>query len=259
MTEEKKKIRRFKSSHLIAVLLALAATAWIGSGVVSGNGADKSAEAPEPKKPTALPLVRVMQSAAQTQEREVILFGRTQAINQADIAAEITGRIIRKRVNKGDLVKAGQILLQLSMDDRMSQLAQAKAKLESQDIAYNAAKKLSQKQFQSQVKLAQEKASLESAKAALDAIETEIAKTAIRAPIDGVVNDFPLSVGDYVKSGDIVAIVVNLSPLRIVGQVSERDVSRIRQDSQAVALLPDGRKLQGEIYFAGRVFVDAHL
>lgn len=253
MTEPLKKSRAIKPSHIVAVFLALGVTAWIGSGVVKGNVPEPAEEPTTATKEAPLPYVRVMQSVAQLQEREVILFGRTEAIHRADIAAEISGRIVKKSKNKGDIVKKGEVLFQISMEDRMSQIAEAKAKLEYEEISYNAAKRLSKKQFQSQVKLAEVYASLETAKAALKAIQLEVSKTSIRAPIDGLINELPLSVGDYVKSGEIVAAVVDLNPLRIVAQVSERDISRIRKNAKAKAVLPDGRHLQGEVKFISQV------
>jgi len=257
MTEKTKKTKGNHVSKIIAVLLAVGVVGWIGSGVVSSNEPVVRADEPAVDEPVALPLVRVMQSVAQAHERQVILFGRTEAINQADIAAEISGRIIKKSVNKGDLVKRGDVLFQISMEDRMSLLAEAKAMLEFKEIAFNAAQRLSKKQFQSQVKLAEEKASLETARAELKAIQLDISKTAVRAPIDGLINDLPLSVGDYVKSGDIVAAVVNLDPVRIVAQVSERDVSRIVKDSPALAQLPDGTELRGVVKFISRMGASA--
>ncbi len=253
MTEKKRKSHRNYSSKIIATLLAVATVAWIGSGVVSSNEPAVRAGEPLAEKQTPLPLVRIKQSVARVHERQVILFGRTEAINQANIAAEISGRIVKKAANKGDLVKKGQVLFQIFMDDRQSQLAEAKAKMKYQEISYNAAKRLSKKQFQSQVRLAEEKANLESARARLKSIQMEISKTVIRAPIDGVINTLPLSVGDYVKSGDIVAAIVDLDPIRIVGQVSERDVSRIRQGTDAVAVLPNGREVRGQVKFISRI------
>ncbi len=253
MTETAKKSRGSYSSKVFAVLLAAGTVAWIGSGVVNGNEPVERAEEPKVQEPELMPLVRVMQSVAQNHDRRVILFGRTEAINHADIAAEISGRIIKKSVNKGDSVKKGDVLFQIAVEDRFSQLEEAKARLEYQEIAYNAAKRLSKKHFQSQLKLAEEKAELETARAQLKAIQIEVSKTTVRAPIDGVINALPLSVGDYVKSGDMVATLIDLDPIRIVGEVSERDVSRIVDNSPATAVLPDGRQLAGYIKFISRM------
>lgn len=252
MSEQPKKRSRIRASHVVAVLLAVSVTAWIGSGVVNSGEKGRENKPQETAQVKELPLVRILHSTAQTHRREIILFGRTEAIDKADIAAEIDGRITQKQVQKGDMVKKGDVLFRLSTEDRMSKLAKAKADLEYQEISYNAAQRLSKKQFQSQVKLAEVKAALEAAKASLEAIQLEIAKTVVRAPIDGVVNALPLSVGDYVKSGNVMATIVALDPLRVVAQVSERDVSRIQPDSEAVAHLPDGRVLQGKVNFISR-------
>jgi RND family efflux transporter MFP subunit len=124
------------------------------------------------------------------------------------------------------------------------------------DIAaetYNAARRLSKKQFQSKVTFAKVKAELETAKAALSAIELSISKTTIRAPINGSVNKLPLSVGDYVKPGEIVSVVVDLDPIKIVGEVSERDITRIQIGQKAVAHIANGQKVQGLIKYISRV------
>jgi len=251
MTEPSRKFWRPKASHLTALFLALGATLWVASGVVTGNvpEAPKSMEA---QAEETVPEVRVILSVAEERLREVVLFGRTEAVDAADIAAETSGRVVKKAVEKGAWVKKGQVLLQLAMDDRKARLAEAEAKVKFQEIAFNAAQRLSKKQFQSRVRLAEKEAELETAKANLAVIKLDIARTAIRAPIAGFVDDLPMSVGDYVTAGQVVSRVVDLDPLRIVGQVAEKDVARIRQGEKARALLADGRMVEGEVRYVSR-------
>jgi len=252
MTTEKRKGWRPKSSHVIAVALAAGAFLWVASGMIAKE--QPSTAVPEKKLATKamLPLVRVRESISKARVREITLFGRTEAINQADIAAETSGRIVKKTVEKGDFVKKGNVILNIDIDDRRAKLAEAEAEVDYQEIAYNAAKKLSSKHFQSRVKLAEFLASLEKAKANLLMIKLEINRTAIRAPISGFVNELSLSVGDYVKSGDTVASVVNLNPIRVVGHVSEKDVSSIRQGDVAHARLPSGQEIAGTVRYVSR-------
>jgi multidrug efflux system membrane fusion protein len=247
------KIRPIKSSYVAASVMAFSTVVWIGSGIVDGGEKGRKIDQSTMKTEQLLPFVRVMESVAQTQEQNIVLFGYTKAIKQADIAAEIPGRIIKIMANKGDVVKKGQALYGLSMEDRLSQLNEAKANLEHQKISYNAAQRLSKKQFQSKVTFAKVKAELETAKAALSAIELSISKTTIRAPISGSVNKLPLSVGDYVRSGEIVSVVVDLDPIKIVGEVSERDVPRIQVGQEVVAQLVGGQKVKGLIKYISRV------
>ena len=250
MTDPIKPKRNIKSSHIMAATLALGTVAWIGSGVVGSNEPRANADANALIDEALLPFVRVAHSVAQSVDREIVLFGHTQAIKRADIAAEISGRINKKLINKGDVVKKGQVLYTGGLNYHYNT---PKAKLEHKKISFNAAQRLSKKQFQSKVKLAEEKANLEAAKATLKAIQTDISKTSIRAPIDGLVNELPLSVGDYVKSGDVVSVIVDLNPIKIVGQVSERDVSRVRLGANAMAQLADGQKVQGAVKYISRI------
>jgi len=247
----KRIIGPFRASHLMAMALALAAALWVASGVVTGK-------APTPKEAakaaaTPMPLVRVTRITAQSREGEVVLYGRTEAIKDAELAAETAGRIVKRSARKGAAVKKGDALFQLAMDDRLARLKEAEAKVAYQEIAYNAAKRLSKKQFQSKVKLAEEAADLARAKAELETIRLDVRRTTVRAPIDGFIESLPVGVGDYVKTGDMVAKIVNLDPIRVVAQVSERDVTRLNKGATAWALLPDGRTLGGELRYISRV------
>jgi len=257
MVTKAKKRWRPKSSHVIAVSLAVGAFLWVASGMVAKEPADEAGVQDKPVKEVVLPLIRTRVSVARTRVREVVLFGRTEAINKADIAAETTGRIVKTAVEKGDFIKKGDVILNIDMDDRRAKLDEAEAEVDYQEIAYNASKKLSTKQFQSRVKLAESLSKLEKAKAALLLIKLEINRTVIRAPISGFVNEFQLSIGDYLTSGDTVASIVDMNPIRIVGQVSEKNISRIRQGEVAHARLPNGQEVAGTVRYVSRTGSEA--
>jgi len=244
---------RFKSSYLIAAALAVGSTLWIASGVVTGNEPSpvEAGQAAAPK--VSVPVVRVASLEARLKAKTVVLFGRTEAIKQVDIAAETVGKIVTRAVKKGAWVKKGTVILRLAMDDREMRLAEAKAKLEYQEIAYNAAKQLSQQQFQSKVKLAEEWADLARARAELEAIELDIRRTKVRAPMDGFVDSLPLSIGEYIGVGDTVAGIVNLHPIRIVGQVSERNVTQIHLGGPATARLANGHEIKGVVRYISKI------
>jgi len=253
MSTQGMRLGPFRGSHLMAVVLTVIAVGWIVSGVVTGKALD-SKEAGKPQNAEdIMPLVRVRTLAAMDRQGEVILFGRTEAIKDAELAAETTGRVIKRMAKKGAAVKKGDALFQLAGDDRTARLKEAVAKVAYHEIAYNAAKRLSQRQFQSKVKLAETAADLAQAKAQRAAIRLDIQRTTIRAPIDGFIETTPVGVGDYVKAGDVVTKIVNLDPIRVVAQVTERDVARLKVGTQSLALLPDGRTLIGELRYISRV------
>jgi multidrug efflux system membrane fusion protein len=241
-----------RASHVIAIGLAVGATVWVASGAVTdrdtGTGPKPAAKAaPEPV------LVRVRESRAETRERLALLFGRTEAVKSIEVAAETAGRIVERPVKKGERVNKGDVIVRIAMDDRQARLKDAEAKVEYQELAFDSAKRLSQKQFQSKIKVAEEFSKLETAKAALAAIRLDVQRTAVRAPIDAFVETLPANVGDYVKVGEKVSALVDLDPIRVVAQVTERQVGSLKVGDMAWVVLPGGNTRQGEVRFVSRI------
>ena len=139
----------FRTSHIIAIGLAVGVIAWVASGAVIGNAPSKVKGLQ--KKLVPLTVVRVKESYAERHERHLTLFGRTKASRSVDIAAETTVKIITRVVEKGSWVTKGTPIIKLAMDDRPAWLNEAKAKVDYQTLAYESAKKLSKKQFQSSI------------------------------------------------------------------------------------------------------------
>ncbi|MCP5374044.1 MAG: efflux RND transporter periplasmic adaptor subunit [Hyphomicrobiales bacterium] len=247
-----------KSSYVIAGILALAVGGWIASGQFDGNAAegDGKAESAATDVPAAeaKPVkVRVRLIQGQQRVNELVLFGRTEADRKVDMRAETAGSVSEILVKKGDAVKEGQILLRLAMEDRPARLKQAEALVQQRQIAYDAAIALSEKNYRSKVKLAEEKANLEAAKAALENIRTDIGHTRIRAPFAGVIDDLPLEIGDYVKVGDQAVRLIDLDPILVVGEVAERDVQRVRPGAVAHARLVTGQEVAGTVRFVSKM------
>ena len=243
-----------RNPQVLAILLALGIGFWVASGVVTGKALRSKAPEPDAKPAgQVMNLVRVRPITVEAHEGEVVMYGRTEAVTSAELAAETNGQAIRRHVARGTWVKKGVALFQLAMDDRNSRLEEAEALVNYQTIAFNAAKRLSQKQFQSKVKLAEARASLAKAEAALASIRLDIRRTTVRAPIDGYVETQTVDVGNYVKAGDVVATLVSLNPMRIVAQVTERNVTRLRKGGAAFAVLPNGRTLAGDVRYISKV------
>jgi membrane fusion protein, multidrug efflux system len=242
-------------SYFIAGLIAVAAIGWILSGQLNGAKSYGN-DVPPPqtaKRTPTLPQVRVRVIRAVDRKSQLTLFGRTEAIRMVDLKAEINGRVMSRAVKKGGWVKRGDILVRLAMDDRQARLNEAKAILEQRRIAYDADLKLAEKLFRAKVKLAASKAALESAKAALRTRRLAIERTRIRASFDGIVDDLPLEVGDYAAEKTVVARVVDLTTILVVGEVSERNVAKIKTGSSARVRLSNGRQVQGIVRYVSKM------
>jgi multidrug efflux system membrane fusion protein len=238
-----------RRSLIFAVVLAVAATAWVLSGQL---GADMAG--PEVQKPPAdmaaldeAPSVRVRPSSAQPHAIIDLLRGRTEANRLVEIKSETDGRVVALDVEDGSLVKEGEIIVRLSPGDRPARLAEAKALLAQRKIEYEADQKLRQKGFRADTQVAATEASLEAAEAAVKIAEVELDYTRIRAPFDGVIDQRLVELGDFVDRGDAIAHLVELDPMLIVTQVNERDIQRLEVGAPGKARLMTGETVEGRI------------
>jgi membrane fusion protein, multidrug efflux system len=244
-----------KRSYFVAAGLALLAAAWVASGQLSGIQAESLARKP-PADLTlgeTLPQVRVRRQSAEWHQTAVVLRGRTEALRKVEARAETHGRVIELAIERGMAVAEGDPLVRLAPEDRPARLAQAKALLEQRRIEHEAAEKLSAKGFRAETQLAASLAELESAQAAVERAQVDLDNTVIRAPFAGFVEDRKADVGDFLEIGDVVARLVDLDPILVIGQVSERDIGRLEVGRPGVARLMTGERIDGRIRHIARV------
>ena len=247
MAEAKR--RGVRTSYVVAGCLAVAAIAWIMSGQIGGSSTPEKQAATETQVAKGPVKVRVRLQNAEPHVRELVLRGQTEASRSVELRAETAGKVKAIATEEGARVTAGQVLVQLSLDDRESLLAQARAQVRQRQVEYDAALKLSQKGFKAETQLAESKALLEAARALLTTVETDIAHTTITAPFDGILETRYVEEGDFLDVGNEVARIVDLDPLMIVAQVSERNIGRLSLGASAEANLLTGQSVQGSIVF----------
>ncbi|MEO0830383.1 MAG: efflux RND transporter periplasmic adaptor subunit, partial [Pseudomonadota bacterium] len=74
----------------------------------------------------------------------------------------------------------------------------------------------------------------------------------ITAPFDGVLDNRFVEIGDFLSVSQPCATVVDLDPILVVGQVSERDVDKLSMGSVGQARLISGQKLEGVVRFIAK-------
>ncbi len=248
-----------RGTYITAGAIALAIALWLVSGVIGGGGplrhsslAEANREQAAESQDDTLPRVRARVIQAAPQIREVVLRGRTENKRTVAVKAETSGRVVERPVERGTEVKQGDLLCRISMEDRKAALDEARAALEQARIEHQASLRLKEKGFQSETAIAQANARLAAAQAQVASRELDIEHTYVRAPFDGVVEDVSLEIGDYVSPGGTCVTVVDLDPMLLVGQVSERNVSELQPGQTVTGELADGRTVRGPITFIGR-------
>ncbi|MEQ8345237.1 MAG: efflux RND transporter periplasmic adaptor subunit [Sneathiellaceae bacterium] len=241
-------------SYLIAIVLAVAAVAWIASGELgftadnsSGEPAADAAAAPGAVAEPILPAVRTRTSTASPYRQRVVVRGRTEAVREVDLKAELPGRVAEVLVPKGSAVTAGQPIIRIALDDRELRLQEARANLQQREIEHNASSSLNKKGYRADASLAQDRAELDAARARVKAMEVELQKLVIRAPFDGLLEDRWVELGAFVDKGTAIARIIDQDPFLIVGQVSEASVGRLSTGDVGQARLATGQVVEGRI------------
>jgi multidrug efflux system membrane fusion protein len=238
-------------SRILAVIIVLGATLWIGSGVLSGAGAPTEDAAVQRPAEEAQPAFRVAVIPALTQSHSsrLSLSGHTEADERASAVARTTGSIVELLVRRGDQVAVGDVVARLSDEARDAQVAQAEALVQQRQADLDAKLQLIGRGVLPANTQNQLEADLSAAQAALAQARAEQERGTVRAPISGVVSEVPLTTGQTVASGDEVARIIALNPMLAVAEVAERQLGDIRVGDAAVVQLVTGTSVEGTVRF----------
>lgn len=234
---------------VIAVSLAVVLVLWMASGAMQAK------EAPDLKEQKHAPVakVQVKQMQATPVPRTLTLYGRTQADRSISLNSEVRGKVLSVLAERGAAVTQGQVLVKLDPQDIPAQITSAEALLKQREIAYQGAKKLKTSGYQGEAQYAQAAADLAQAKANLARLQLDLANTQVKAPFTGVMNQRFVEVGNYVKSGDPIAEIVDLSPVVVKAFATEKQVNELTLGQLAEVKLINGHTTQGKLRYIASV------
>jgi len=246
-----------KTSSTIAILAVL-----LVALCACGEKQDaKATPAVAPRTVTVVPVeMRVLEGG-------VVASGVLLSREEAAVSAEVSGyRVARVLADIGDVVRAGQPLVQLDDTLLRSQIDQQAALLaQSQVAAKQAAAQAARVAgldglgALSQEQIDERRFSAESAKAAAAAqaaslrdLTTRAGKMTVRAPVGGVVLQRQVRPGDLSGTGgDPMFRIARDNLVELEAQVPESALAGIRIGAPARVTLPDARRIQGVVRLIG--------
>lgn len=248
-----------KRSYVLATAIAIILAFWILSGQFgSGDGEAGTEETAAttdgnfPAESLDVQTVRARVFESQPVRRDIIIRGRTEPVRAVEVRAETSGSVTKLPVEKGEYVSKGDLLCGLSINARGARLAEAKALREQRWLQYDASQKLAAKGHRSETQAAADKAGYDAAVAQVRQMEVEMSYTRITAPFEGVLDNRFVEIGDFLSVSQPCATVVDLDPILVVGQVSERDVDKLSMGSVGQARLISGQMLEGVVRFIAK-------
>ena len=211
-------------TRLKAGLPTLLLAALACGGDVEAGGAGEAAEAGVLVEGTSR-VINVETSTVETREfvERISLTGTVVADQDVTISAQESGVVRRVVVEQGSTVTAGQPLLEVDDAVLRSQVEEATAQASLAAETWTRRKRLYEvDQVGSELAYLEAKYTSEQALARLTTLQTRLARTVIRAPIDGVLETRLVEVGAMVNVGTNVARIVSLDPVKVVAGVPER-------------------------------------
>ena len=206
---------------------------------------------------------------------ETRLEGIVEAVNQATVSAQTSGRVTEIRFDIDDFVPKGEVIVRLGDVEQQARLAGARSGLQEVQARYDKAvtdqrrkQNMLREQAASQAAVDAATAEFKAAKAALAAARAQLAEaseqlehTLIRSPYSGIVVERHIEAGELVQLGSLLMTGLSLDSLRVTVQVPESLVSTMRRFQSASVILPgsgDGRVMADKLTISPRANAKTH-
>jgi membrane fusion protein, multidrug efflux system len=205
-----------------------------------GSGAAEPAPRPAAAE-NAVPSVTVARPAQTALEIEIEAPGTLIPQDEAGIAAQSAGPVTEVRVEEGSRVGQGDVLVRLETTKaelavRQADAALAQARANSEKAKAELARKdtLLADRTIAQGTYETFKSQNEAAAAAVDGAETAVAlarqrlkELTIISPFAGVIREKRVSIGQYVKEGETLVVLMRVDPLKLQFDVPEKYSARL--------------------------------
>ena len=144
---------------------------------------------------------------------------------QRAVVAAADGFLQQANVRPGDRVVTGQVLAQLSSQDLELERKRREAELRQHEGGYRAAQARNDR---TQMVISQSKAA--ETQALLTLAETQLDRTKLQAPFDGIVikGDLSQSLGAPVQRGEVLMVLAPNDSFRLILEVDETDIAAIQ-------------------------------
>jgi len=201
---------------------------------------DKLSEAIEEINPTKkYPLVTTIIAKDTIFNHYLELQGSVDTKQNIVITPEVSGILKEVFVKEGQRVSKGQILARIDDGGMSQQLAQLQIQADLAKTTFERQKRLWDQKIGSEIQYLQTKSTYEAQQKAVDQLQVQIAKTAIRAPFSGVIDDVITEQGSVVGAGQSpVMRIVNLGDMYIEAVIPEKYLTSVVKGAEVEVSFP---------------------
>lgn len=252
MSNERMTTMAARRGRGMAGLMAMGLTAMTvaGCGNAEANGAEQDQGSEEFARVIN---VEVREVQPRPFVEQIRLTGTVRAERDVQVAAEEAGVVEEVLAEKGSWLEVGAPIARLNDDILLAQVDQARAQAELAEQTWDRRKRLwEEDRVGSEIAYLEARFAAEQTAANLRSLEERLARTTIRAPFSGILEDRTVEVGTMVSAGQPVARMVDRTPVKITAGVPERYAADVEPGAEAVVTFD---VMPGEVFRAPITFV----
>lgn len=162
-----------------------------------------------------------------------------EAVAQTTLTSQVSGRVIEMRVDAGQSVKKGDVLLRIDAREASEMAAGASAQFVNAKANYERVKNLRQQNFISAAALDKARADFEAAQAAYGQARVGLGYATVTAPISGVVAQRLIEQGETAAPGSPLLTIYAPEGLRVTASIPQYQLSQMRNVKDARVEFPE--------------------
>ncbi len=206
-------IKDHKAIMIVAVVLVGLAASWGLSRLFFGEK-KKAATAKEGIQFAEIGTrVNVLKVTKTDFSDSILAMGSIKGFAQVNMGFQLSGVISAFYFREGDEIKAGEIIAQLDPQEQLLKYEQAKVKYQNAQSLYDLGAIIPSK--------------LQEAKIDMDLAQTELSKTAIVAPSDGILGSRDAEVGSTVNPNMKIATFLDIDDVFAEVGIMEREINKV--------------------------------
>lgn len=233
----KKTSSKLNIKRIITIVVILALAGFMALKLYSNKSKINEKAAEVPAEVGFIP-VKIAAAEMKKMDNGISFTGNFVARKEVPLTAEAQGSLIALNIKEGQKVGQGQVIARIDPTAIQSSLATARASLNKaikDKERYErlvTAGAISQKQYED-IAL-----NVDNARANLAGIQQQMKYTIIRSPMSGTVSEVNVERGSFATVGMKIGKVIDVSKLKMVIQVPEADVVKIKK-GQPVKILTE--------------------
>ena len=169
------------------------------------------------------------------------------------IYPETAGVLRDVRVTEGQNVRKGQVLAVIDDGGLSSELARLETQLSLAKTTFERQARLWEQKIGSEIQYLQAKSNYEALQNSVQQMKSQIERSIVRAPFNGVIDEIMAEQGQVVSPGQVQLFrIVNLQDMYVAADVPENYLGKISEGTDVKVEIPSiGREFEGKIDLVG--------